>query len=265
MFHEFVIAGNLRAAIMYGDEITYDERDKFLVLLAQAGWQPAGWAAEAAADMGGRIQERPALADALIRAAVAGMPVVVPDLRDVRSPSTLLKIALVAALVGVEVHTLKGRVLDAPTVRDEAEFVVLTVVTDVLALRDAVLGAFSLRPESLTALVDPVPPHPAAASGEPVASVTPIRQRHLDRYREYVKVYEEIWKFPPPPLPDPAQPFSTQKRVIGRLAQHLFTHGWFDKQTAGLLNELGIRTDQGVAFYASLVAYYRRAYGKAAA
>lgn len=263
MFHEFVIAGSLRAAIIYGDEITYDERDKFLVLLAQAGWQPAGWAAEAAADMGGRIQERPTLADTLIRAAVADLPVVVPDLRDVRSPSTLLKIAAVAALVGVEVHTLKGRVLDAPTVRDEAEFAVLTVVTDVLALREVVVAAFALQPESLAALVTQAATAPPAEGH--VASVTPIRQRHLDRYREYVRIYEEIWKSPPPPLPDPDEPFSTQKRVIGRLAQHLFTHGWFDKQTAGLLNELGIRTDQGVAFYASLVAYYRRAYGKGAA
>ncbi|GAC1322988.1 MAG: hypothetical protein NVSMB13_02220 [Mycobacteriales bacterium] len=88
---------------------------------------------------------------------------------------------------------------------------------------------------------------------------------HLDRYREYARCYEDTYKSAPPPLPDPTASFPMQKRTIGVLAAHLCTHGWFDWQTAELLDELGVRTGRGMSFDGSLVAYYRRAYGKRAA
>jgi hypothetical protein len=52
--------------------------------------------------------------------------------------------------------------------------------------------------------------------------------------------------------------------AIGELAAYLFTT-WFDWEIARLLNEIGVRTEQGGSWYAQRVTDYRRTCGRRAA
>ncbi len=234
----------LRKCVVYGDELTRADAQKFTGALHATGWCPAAWAWDDRSGLDKALHLLPGAVAALSQAVVLALPVVVPDARDVRSRTTLLKLAAGAALVGVQVHLLAGPVLDGPDARDEVDFAVKTLLREVLALHEAVLEGLSVGGDSaeealrawtaaaeaeLNGAAAPAVPAPAEAE------VVPLVGRHTARYLDQRERLSLVGVHLPP-LPDPQAPWRQRRVQIGRLADRLFGT-WYDWQIARLLNE----------------------------
>jgi hypothetical protein len=265
----------LRKCVVYGNEVTRAEAEKFTESLHATGWCPAAWAWDDRSDLGRALHMLPGAVAALSQAVVLALPMVVPDARDVRSRTTLLKLAAGGELVGVQMHLLTGPVLTGPDARDEVDHALKVLLREVLALHEAVLAGLSVGGDSAeealrawtgaAAQAGPVAGGAAApaAPAQPGAEVVPLVGRHTGRYLEQRERLSLVGVHLPP-LPDPQAPWHQRRIQIGRLADRLFGT-WYDWQIARLLNENGVRTHTGCTFYPQLVAYYRRAYGRKAA
>jgi hypothetical protein len=194
-------------------------------------------------------------------AVILGVPLLLPDRHDARGEIDLLKIAGVGRTVDVEVRILPGAVLDSPAYRDEMEHATRVFLAEMLALRDAVNAALTVRADDAhAALADWVAP-PGANTAAPAGTATTTVVDMTSWYRDfYDRTAAEMTAsgVAVPPLPDPAAPWGTRRRQVGTLAAGLQWAGWHYGRTCALLRELGVKSESGLAFYPALLAYYRR-------
>lgn len=254
-----------RPCVVYGDQITYSQRDKYGALIAAAGWRAVAWEYDDRSLIGEQLPDRPGLVRALAKAAVDGVPLLLPDRHDVRGEIDLLKAAAGGRTLGVEVRTLPGPVLGSPLYRDEMEHAAKVLLTETLALRDAVNAALTVRAaDAHAAVADWAAPRAAAettvrtpATSAATATVIDMSRRFRDWY-DRTAAQMTTWGVAVPPLPDRAAPWRKRRRQVGTLAAGLQRGGWNYDRICGLLRELGVKSETGLDFYPGLLAYYRR-------